>query len=184
MATKIQEKLLETTIILFVKIEAVYPPFYFLKEVKKMELTVKNQKIEIKFTYQLMYKVNKQLGTVNEKTGRRNSDGVGTLFYQVVEGDDQALVDLVKLCSGKKSLSEDDVLDAIAAHVEEKGDTEELFTELKDEMVASGFFKEKISKYIGNMEKTVKILESNPDTSEAEIQVVQEMIGTLKSALS
>ncbi|HEN7726892.1 TPA: hypothetical protein U7M43_001810, partial [Streptococcus agalactiae] len=139
----------------------------------------------IKFDFKTMFKINNRLGTVNKETGERNADGVGTLFYKILERDDSAVVDLVKLSvgSGKKALSEDEVLDSIAELVEE-GSTEALFKEIENDMVESGFFKEKISKYIESMEKSVKYLEAREDADEAQIQIVKDMIGKMKDAIS
>ncbi|HEO5725727.1 TPA: tail assembly chaperone [Streptococcus agalactiae] len=151
-----------------------------------MELTVAKRNIEIKFDFKTMFKINNKLGTVNKETGERNSDGVGTLFYKILERDDSALVDLIKLSvgSGKKALSEDEVLDSIAELVEEEGSTEALFKEIENDMVDSGFFKEKISKYIESMEKSVKYLEAREDADKAQIQIVKDMIGKMKDAIS
>ncbi|WP_159796450.1 tail assembly chaperone [Streptococcus halichoeri] len=151
-----------------------------------MELTVAKRNIEIKFDFKTMFKINNKLGTVNKETGERNTDGVGSLFYKILERDDSALVDLIKLStgSGKKALSEDEILDAIAELVDEEGSTEALFSEIEHDMVESGFFKEKISKYIENMEKSVKYLEAKDDSDEAQIQVVKDMIGKMKDVIS
>ncbi|HEN0438763.1 TPA: hypothetical protein U3P52_001353 [Streptococcus agalactiae] len=151
-----------------------------------MEFTVAKRKIELKFDFKTMFKINNKLGSVNKDTGARNADGVGSLFYKILERDESAIVDLIKLsvCNGKKAVSEDEILEAIAEVVEEEGTTEPLFKELEEDMVDSGFFKEKILKYIETMEKTVTFLEGKEGTSEMEIQVVKDMIGKMKNAIS
>lgn len=151
-----------------------------------MEITVARKNVEIKFDFKSMYKINNRLGTINNETGQRNSDGVGSLFYKVLERDDSAIVELIRLASsnGKKVPTDDEILDAIAAIVEEEGSTESLFKELEEDMVASGFFTEKISKYIENMEKSVEYLKAREDEDEAQIAVVEDMIGKMKGAIS
>lgn len=151
-----------------------------------MEITVAKKNVEIKFDFKSMYKINNRLGTVNNETGQRNSDGVGSLFYKILERDDSAIVDLIRLASssGKKAPTDDEILDAIADVVEEEGSTEGLFKELEEDMVASGFFKEKISKYIENMEKTVTYLKAREDEDAAQIEIVVQMIGKMKDAIS
>lgn len=151
-----------------------------------MELTVAKRTVEIKFDFKTMFKINNKLGSVNKDTGERNADGVGALFYKILERDDSALMDLIRLSStaGKKAPSDDEILDAIADIVEEEGTTENLFKELEDDMVASGFFKEKISKYIDNMETSVKYLETREDEDTAQIALVKDMIGKMRDAIS
>lgn len=151
-----------------------------------MEFTVAKRKVELKFDFKTMFKINNKLGTINKETGERNADGVGSLFYKILERNEDAIVDLIKLSvgTGKKAVSEDEILDAIAEQVEVEGSTESLFKEIEEAMVESGFFKEKILKYIETMEKTVTFLKAKEDVSEMEIQVVEDMIGKMNSALS
>lgn len=61
-----------------------------------MEFTVGSRSIEIKFDYMTMYKVNRDLGS-QAPDGTRNEDGVGALFLRIVDRNDSALVDLIKL---------------------------------------------------------------------------------------
>lgn len=151
-----------------------------------MEFTVAKRKVELKFDFKTMFKINNKLGTINKETGERNSDGVGSLFYKILERNEDAIVDLIKLSvgTGKKAVSEDEILDAIAEAVEEQGSTEELFKELESDMVDSGFFREKILKYIETMTKSVAYLKAKEDADEMQIQIVEDMIGRMNSALS
>lgn len=127
-----------------------------------MEFTVAKRKVELKFDFKTMFKINNKLGTINKETGERNSDGVGSLFYKILERNEDAIVDLIKLSvgTGKKAVSEDEILDAIAEQVEVEGSTESLFKEIEEAMVESGFFKEKILKYIETMKKNGDIPQS------------------------
>ena len=158
-----------------------------------MEFTVGNKVIEIKFDYMTMYKVNRDLGS-QSPDGARNEDGVGALFLRVVERNDSALVDLIKLCAGKKAkaVSDEEAIKALADKMEELGaeSTELLFEALEEEMVESGFFKEKVLKYLENLELGLKYLKAKAETAEdkaqAELQVEQTeaQIGRLKNAIS
>ncbi|OHX28326.1 hypothetical protein Javan273_0013 [Streptococcus phage Javan273] len=150
-----------------------------------MELTVAKRQIEIKFDFKTMFKINNKLGSISEN-GQRNTDGVGTIFYNILERNEQALIDLVKISnsSGKKALTDDEILDAIAEQVEAEGSVEPLFAEIEEEMVASGFFKEKILKYIDNMSKTLGYLEVKEDVDETQIKVIKDMIGRMTNAVS
>ena len=66
-----------------------------------MEFKVKNKIIEIKFDYRTMFKVDKQLATKNKETGASNNDGVGTLFNNILNRNDEGIVDLILLSANK-----------------------------------------------------------------------------------
>lgn len=124
-----------------------------------MEFKTKNNKvIKIKFDFRTMFMINKQLATKNKDTGVSNNDGVGTLFNNILNHNEQGLIDLITV-AGKtslgKALTEDDAIVAIEKWLEDNDaeDTEKLFDEIKEEMIESGFFKGKILKYIKGMQK-------------------------------
>ncbi len=141
-----------------------------------MEFTAAKRNIDIKFDFKTMFKIDDELKTVpSPETGERNADGVGALFFNILERNESAIVDLVRLSagSGKKALTEDEILDAIAEAVDE-GTTEGLFAEIEKEMVDSGFFRAKILKYIENMEKSARYLKAKDDTDATQIQIIKE----------
>lgn len=158
-----------------------------------MEFTVGSRAIEIKFDYMLMFKVNKELST-RDDNGKPNEDGVGALFLRVVERNDSALVDLIKLCASKKAkaVSDEEALSAIALKLEEMDatNTEPIFKAIEEEMVDSGFFNEKVLKYTEKLELALKYLKAKSETAEdqatAQFQIEQTeaQIGRMKSALS
>ena len=154
-----------------------------------MEFKVKNKIIEIKFDYRTMFKVDKQLATKNKDTGASNNDGVGTLFNNILNRNDEGLVDLILLSANKafsKAISEDDVITAIEDWLVEHdaADTENLFEEIQEEMVDSGFFRNKILKYIENLETAVEYMKAQEDSEALQIEVTEKLIGKMKSALS
>ncbi|MXQ48163.1 hypothetical protein GRB29_01865 [Streptococcus pneumoniae] len=162
-----------------------------------MEIKVKNSVATIAFNYGMMFKVDKELSTVNPQTGERNNDGVGALFTKIINHSDEGLVSLIRLALPKtaKKVSEEDIVVAIGEYIEEKMETDGLdeaaayravFEEVKSEMVDSGFFNEKILTYITNMEKALRYMEAQEDSEDKVIQVAatEEIIGTMKSALS
>lgn len=154
-----------------------------------MEFKVKNKIIEIKFDYRTMFKVDKQLATKNKETGASNNDGVGTLFNNILNRNDEGLVDLILLSANKafsKAISEDDAITAIEDWLVENGaeDTENLFEEIQQEMVDSGFFRNKILKYIENLETAVEYMKAQEDSEALQIEVTEKLIGKMKSALS
>ncbi|AQP41514.1 phage protein [Streptococcus gallolyticus] len=154
-----------------------------------MEFKVKNKIIEIKFDYRTMFKVDKQLATKNKDTGASNNDGVGTLFNNILNRNDEGLVDLILLSANKafsKAISEDDAITAIENWLadNEAADTESLFEEIQQEMVDSGFFKNKILKYIENLETAVEYMKAQEDSEALQVEITEKLIGKMKSALS
>ena len=153
-----------------------------------MEFKVKNKIIEIKFDYRTMFKVDKQLATKNKDTGASNNDGVGTLFNNILNRNDEGLVDLILLSANKafsKAISEDDAITAIETWLvdNDADDTESLFEEIQQEMVDSGFFKNKILKYIGNFGNSSRIHESaRGQRSASSRKLPKKLIGKMKSA--
>ena len=158
-----------------------------------MEFTVGSRTIEIKFDYMLMFKVNKDLST-RDDNGGSNEDGVGALFLRIVERNDSALVDLIKLCASKKAkaVSDEEALSAIVAKLEELDatNTEPIFKAIEEEMVDSGFFNEKVLKYIGKLELALTYLKAKSETAEDQatarfqIEQMEAQIGRMKNALS
>lgn len=154
-----------------------------------MEFKVKNKIIEIKFDYRTMFKVDKQLATKNKETGASNNDGVGTLFNNILNRNDEGLVDLILLSANKafsKAISEDDAITAIEDWLvdNDAADTENLFEEIQQEMVESGFFRNKILKYIENLETAVEYMKAQEDSEPLQVEVTEKLIGKMKSALS
>lgn len=154
-----------------------------------MEFKVKNKIIKIKFDYRTMFKVDKQLATKNKETGASNNDGVGTLFNNILNRNDEGLVDLILLSANKafsKAISEDDAITAIEDWLvdNDAADTENLFEEIQQEMVDSGFFRNKILKYIENLETAVEYIKAQEDSEALQIEVTEKLIGKMKSALS
>ena len=153
-----------------------------------MEFKVKNKIIEIKFDYRTMFKVDKQLATKNKETGASNNDGVGTLFNNILNRNDEGIVDLILLSANKaftKAISEDDAITAIENWLVDNGavDTEILLEEIQQEMVDSGFFKDKILKYMENLETAVEYMKAQEDSEALQIEVTEKLIGKMKSAL-
>ncbi|MFH6650416.1 hypothetical protein [Streptococcus suis] len=159
-----------------------------------MEIKVKSTVVNIKFDYALMFSVDKELATRNKETGQSNNDGVGALFLKILNKEDSGIVDLIKISMPKsaKNVAENDIIAAIGNHIEhlvvEEGleievAYDSIFNEIKQEMVDSGFFKSKISKYLKNLEKARRYFETQED-SEMQLEEFDEIIGTMKSALS
>lgn len=151
---------------------------------------VKKKDVEIKFNYRLNFKANKKLGTKNEN-GESQNDGAGILFTQVLEGEDAALINIIQLMDDK--FTENDILDAIGEYVEELVNDEvneeqayaQIFTDLKEEMLASGFFVSKIRKYQENLELAKEYSEAKTDEeSKLAVKKLTGLIEMMKKELS
>jgi len=160
-----------------------------------MELTVGKSVVDIKFDYRAMFKIDKELGSRDTQTGKRNNDGIGSLFTKIIDRDDQGIVDLIMVMASKKAkaVSEDEAIAAIEQYFEksESDDPQEaLFQEIEEEMVDSGFFKKKILKYIENLDKALAFYQAQtelkPEDVELSFQVetIGATIGKMKSAIS
>ncbi|MBP2621122.1 tail assembly chaperone [Streptococcus panodentis] len=157
-----------------------------------MEFKIGNKIIEIKFDYHLMFKIDKEMATKDEN-GQPSNNGIGTLFYKIVNRDDQGLVDLIQYCGSKKgkAVTEDEALKAIEDYFE-KSDAddpqEELFEAVQDEMVASAFFRKKIFKHIDNLKLGLELAKTqakeNDVTAEMQTKALSEIIGKMENALS
>ena len=152
-------------------------------------INVKGEPLEIKFNYRTMYKANSELGSVDEK-GNKNKDGASSLFSRVMDEDDTAIRDLINLVHKGKKLTEDEIFDSIEGYIEEQDGNEEeayksLFTNMKEEMLDSGFFVSKLNKQIENMEKGTKLLKSKKDEeSQNQAQILGDMIDSMKKEIS
>ena len=51
-------------------------------------------------------------------------------------------------------------------------------------MVDSGFFRNKILKYIENLETAVEYMKAQEDSEALQVEVTEKLIGKMKSALS
>lgn len=153
-------------------------------------IAIKGKEQEIKFNYRLNFKANKKLAS-KDKDGNLQNDGAGILFVQVLEKEDDALVNLISLIDSKAT--ENDALDAISNYIDElvsSGLDEEaaynrIFEDLKEEMLASGFFVSKIRKYQETLEKAHTIY-SNRKTDEDKLQAeeLKKLADRIKKEIS
>lgn len=151
---------------------------------------LKGKQLEIKFNYALLFKANKQLGSKGNE-GKPQNDGAGVLFAKVLEKEDDALLDIIKLAA-KGDPSENEILEAIAKYISNYEDEEEgynaIFENLKEEMISSGFFLTKIKKYIKNLEKAAEAIKNQEPNDEikdpkASAQAIQELADTMKKEI-
>ena len=155
------------------------PNLFNFWEENNMAFTVelKGKPLEIKFNYALLFKANKRLAS-KDGNGNPQNDGAGVLFAKVLEKEDDALLDIIKLAA-KGEPSENEVLEAIAKYIEN----------LKEEMLSSGFFLMKIKIYIKNMEKAAKaVKDQKPNEKiqdpEATSKAMQELADMMKKEIS
>ncbi|MBP2966677.1 hypothetical protein, partial [Acinetobacter baumannii] len=116
------------------------------------------------------------------------NDGAGILFTQVLEQEDDALINIIQLVT---DCTENEALEAIELYMNDldKEDEEaaytQIFDDLKEEMVSSGFFVKKVKKYIENLEKAVTILEAKEnDESKMQATQIKELAEKMKKEIS
>ena len=150
--------------------------------------------VELKFDFAFMFKVDKAMSTKNAETGQPNMDGVGALFTGIANRDEEALVALLQTASKRslsKELTEDEAVASLEKKFEEIGtdDPEEaLFAEIQADMVASGFFKKKILKYIEQLEMAYDFMREQKTDDEQvkafQLKQFKKQISLLKGAIS
>lgn len=154
-------------------------------------IELKGKQLEIKFNYGMLFKANKKLGT-KDAQGNSQNDGAGVLFVKVLEEDDDALFDIIKLAS-KDKVTDEDIAKSVQDFVETFEDEEEgysmVFETLKQEMLDSGFFVKKLKKYINNLEKAADYLKSQQPTEEIQnpeqqAKAVKDLADRIKKEIS
>jgi len=153
-------------------------------------IKVKGKDQEVKFNYGLNFKANKKLGSKNAQ-GESQNDGAGILFIQTMEKEDDALINLIQLVCPKAT--ETEAVEAIESYMKELVDGglseeeayDKIFDDLKEEMLTSGFFVNKIKKYMKNLDKAVNLLNSKED-EESKIQKleIEDLLGRMKKEIS
>lgn len=152
-------------------------------------VNIRGKDLEIKFNYRMMFKANRELGSIDEK-GNKNEDGASNLFMRVMNQEDTAIFDLIRLAhKGGKALTEDEIFDAIEKRFEDCEDEGEaydkLFNDVKEEMLNSGFFMKKLQAQIENMEKGKDILKEKEDeTSKTQVKLLTDLIDSIKKEIS
>ena len=152
-------------------------------------VNIRGKDLEIKFNYRMMFKANRELGSIDEN-GKKNEDGASNLFMKIMNQEDTAIFDLIRLAhTGGKALTEDEIFDAIEKRfegVENEGEAyDELFNDMKEEMLNSGFFMKKLQAQIKNMEKGKAILAEKEDqTSKDQVKAITDLIDSIKKEIS
>lgn len=151
-------------------------------------VNLKGKPLEIKFNYRLVFKANNTLGSIDPETKKRNSDGAGALFAKVLDQDDEAIFEMIRL-SAKGKVSDEEIFDAMedffSSYEDEEQAYDAIFEEAKQEMLRSGFFVKKIKKYIENLEKAVQVLEVKPtEKNEQQITAIKQIADQMKKEIS
>lgn len=146
-------------------------------------IDVKGKELEIKFNFRLMFKVNKELATKDDN-GVNQENGAGQLFMNITERKDSALIDLIKIASGDKKLTDNDIVDAIGDYAEEHG-YETLYEEVEAEMLNSGFFLQKIHKTLEDMKFGQSLMTNSKDEQEVmQAKAIDKVITRLEKKIS
>ena len=149
---------------------------------------VNKKEHEIKFDYRMVFKANKELSSKNPETGESNGDGALNLFNQINDGLDEGVINLLKLKAGKNT-TENMAVDAMAKYVEnlELDDEDafnQLFEDVKEEMLNSGFFVGRLKKQIEQMERNANLIKKHgTDEQKDQIEILNETIETVKKEI-
>ena len=150
---------------------------------------VKGKEQKVKFDFRTLFKANRKLSSTNPDTGDKNDDGAYNLFNQINSGSEEGIINLIQLTSSRK-LTEDDALEAMDKYVEDLGIDEEeaynqLFEDVKNELLDSGFFVGKLKKQIETIEKGIQALEKHGTEEQKEqIPLMKEQLDSLKKEIS
>lgn len=146
-------------------------------------INVKGKDLEIKFNYRLMFKVNKEMSSLDDQ-GRRQENGAGQLFLDIVERKDSAVHNLIRIAYGSKKITDDEILDAVGDYAEEHG-YDEMFDDIEGELLDSGFFLPKIKKTIEDMKFGKELLsDSEKEEQKTQVKAIDAMLNKLQKRIS
>ena len=160
-----------------------------------MIFNVKGKSVDVRFNFQTVFRINEKLGSKNEN-GEPQNDGVGLLFARLQSDDDSAVLDLIELSAPSNlKLTRNDAVDALASYfdliiqntgVDEETAYRNLFDQLTEEAIASGFFAKKLRDYKETAEKALEIVQEKKQTDETKAQkkALTELVTQIGDALS
>lgn len=144
---------------------------------------------EIKFNFRLLFKANRKLSSKDPETGEVGNNGALNLFTQINDGREEGIINLIQLASGNKKVTEDVALEAIEAYMIQTGlDDEEaynqIFIDVKEEILDSGFFVGKIKKQVEALENNVATIEKHgTEEQKTQVKVMKDMIDSVKNEI-
>lgn len=146
-------------------------------------IMVAGKELDIKFNFGLMFKVNKELATTDDN-GVKQENGAGQLFMDITERKDSALINLIRIASKDKKLTDDKIIDAIEVYAEEHG-YDELYDAIEQELLDSGFFMQKIQKTLDDMRFGQELLSNTEDeTKKQQALAVEKVVARLEKKIS
>lgn len=150
---------------------------------------VKGKPQEIKFDFRTLFKANRQLSSTNPETGQRNNDGALNLFNQINEANEEGIINLIQLVGGKK-VTEEDALEAMETYMLESGLDEEdaynqIFEDVKQEILDSGFFVGKLKKQLESTEKGIATIQKHgTEEQKAQVEIMKDMMDSVRKEIS
>lgn len=146
-------------------------------------INIKGKDLAIKFNFGLMFKVNKELATAGDD-GVKQENGAGQLFMDITERKDSALINLIRIASGDKKLTDDAIIDAISEYADAHG-YEEMYEEIEAELLSSGFFMQKIEKTLADMKFGYELLKDTEDKDQqTQVKAVAKVVERLENKIS
>lgn len=102
----------------------------------------------------------------------------------ITERKDSALINLIRIASGDKKLTDDAIIDAISEYADEHG-YEEMYEELEAELLSSGFFMQKIEKTLADMKFGHELLKDTEDKDQqTQVKAVAKVVERLENKIS
>ena len=146
--------------------------------------TFDSKKHTIKFNYSAFFKANRAFSEL-DKAGNSMNNGAAVLFNKLINQDDTAFLDVIRLYVPNKT-SDEQIMGIVDEMTEEGKTVEELADEFIEEMKTSGFFRRAVNSYIKMMEKGLEMLKKKKQTEEndASISMVDSQLTSLKEAIS
>lgn len=144
-----------------------------------IKLMVGKKEVEIKFSYGLVFKLNKAL-----ETQQGADNGAGIVYSRLKSGDESALHDIIKVASGRNT-PEDSIIEAVGEQAEILGNGDEgagldqLVAQMIEEIEASGFFMRKLRTFKTQVEKAKAELKPEQKEEIAGVNALLETMGNV-----
>jgi len=148
-----------------------------------MEFKIGAKTYEIKFSYNALFKANKEYSEVSDK-GESMNNGAANLFTRLISNDDTVLFDILKIFADKKT-SDEKLIDAVDDLTKDGDDIEAVHADLVAELKESGFFLRAIKAYEKTLNNGLEMLKGKEQTEDTEnsIMVVQQQLTLLQENL-
>lgn len=143
-----------------------------------LEISTAKKTLEFKFSLKALMKVNSEHSTIDD--GKSNGNGGALAFVQLINGNDEMLISILKSCA-TKPVSENELLNVIEDYIiENDTDYAQLFDLVTAEMKNSAFFGKKIRDMKKQMEKQKEMIMNKEEKTLADKEFLESADYTLQ----